>query len=89
MAALHLVGDRRGHVIEGKVAGLARHLGMEDDLEQKVAELVLERGHVGFADRLGDLVGLLDGVGGDRGEILLAVPRAAAVGIAQPGHDFE
>ena len=59
------------------MASLARHLGMEDDLEQKVADLVLERGHVGFADRLGDLVGLLDGVGGDRGKILLAVPRTS------------
>ena len=35
-------------------------------------------------DRVGDLVGLLDRVGRDRGEGLLDVPGAAALGIAQP-----
>ena len=45
--------------------------------------------HVAALDRVGDLIGFLDRVGRDRREILLAVPRAAAIGIAQPRHDGE
>ena len=68
----------RDHVGEGEGAGLLGHAGVVDDLEEEVAELVAERGHVAAGDGVGDLVGLLDGVGRDRGEILLDVPGAAA-----------
>ena len=66
--------------------------GWEPDakgLQQKVAELVLQVGQVATLDGVGHLIGLLDGVGGDGGEGLLEVPRAAAVGVAQAGHDLE
>ncbi len=53
---------------------------MEDDLEQEIAELVLEIVHVAARDRLGDLVGLFDGVGRDRGEVLLDIPGAPVSG---------
>ena len=43
-----------------------------------------ERGPVLALDRVGDLVGFLDRVGGDGREGLLDVPGAAALGIAQP-----
>ena len=62
---------------------------MENHLQQQVAEFVLQLAHVGALDRLGDFIGLLDRVAGDRGEILFEVPGAAAIGVAQPRHDPE
>ena len=89
VAPHHLVGDRRGDVVEGEQPGFLGHAGMEHDLKQQIAELVLQRRHVAALDRIGDLIGLLDRVGRDRREILLAVPRAAALRVAQPRHDRE
>ena len=62
---------------------------MEHDLEQKVAELVLEVEKIAARDRLGDLIGFLDRIGRDGREILLEVPRAARARRAQRGHDRE
>ena len=62
---------------------------MENDLEQEVAELVAQILGVAALDRIGDLVGLLDRIGGDGGEALLEVPRAAAFGVAQRRHDLD
>ena len=62
---------------------------MEHHLQQQVAQLVPEVGHVAAIDRIGDLVGFLDGVRSDGREVLLQIPRAAAVRVAQPGHDGE
>ena len=41
--AHHLVGDRGGDVVERKVPCFLGHAGVEDDLQQQIAELVLER----------------------------------------------
>ena len=89
MPADHLVGDGRRHVVEAEGAGLLGHVGVEDDLQQQVAEFFLERRHVVALDGVGDLVGLLDRVGRDGREGLLDVPRAAVLAVAQPGHDRE
>ena len=51
------------------------------DLEEDVAELVEQLRVVALVRRIGELVGLLNGVGHDRALVLLAVPRALA---AQP-----
>ncbi len=85
----HLVGDGARYRIEIEVAGLARHLGVVDDLKQQVAQLVLQGRHVALLDRVGDLVGLLDRMGRYRMEGLLQIPWAAAIGIAKPGHDLK
>jgi hypothetical protein len=58
-----------------------------DDLQQQVAELLLEGGHVGTLDGVGDLIGFLDGVRRDRLEGLVDVPRAAVPAVAEPCHD--
>src|SRR5690606_26720231 len=50
-------------------------------------QLALQRSQVAPIDRIGDLVGLLDGVGDDGGEVLLQIPGTATLGIAQAGHD--
>ena len=41
MAPLHLIRDRGGNIFEGKEPTFLGHSGMEDDLKQKIAELVL------------------------------------------------
>ena len=69
------------------MAGFLGHLRMEHDLELKVAELVGEPVHVVAGDRVGDLIGFLDRIGGDGREALHAIPFAAALRIAQPAHD--
>jgi hypothetical protein len=89
MAADHLAGDGLGHVREGELPDLFRHAGVVDDLEQQVAQLVLEGGEVGApADGVGDLVRLLNRIRRDGGEVLNPVPGAAIRG-AQPCHDGE
>ena len=68
---------------------LLGHAGVEHDLQQQVAELVLQVIEIAAADRVGDLVGFLDGVGRDGREILLQVPRTAGAGRAQRRHDLD
>ncbi len=62
---------------------------MINHLEQEIAELVLQRVEIVARDRVGDLVGFLDGVGRDGREALLDVPRTAGVLVAQARHDGE
>ena len=64
----------------GQVAGAALlHEQREEvDLEEDVTELVEERRVIAGVGRVGQLEGLLDGVGNDRALVLLAVPRALA-----------
>src|SRR4051812_8053744 len=88
VAALHLVADPVENVAEREMTRVFGHLSVEHDLELEVAELVREPVYVLAGDRVGDLVGFLDGVGRDRLERLDAVPFAAADGIAQPAHDL-
>src|SRR5262249_44766234 len=61
----------------------------KDDLKQQITELVPERRHVAARDRVGHLIGLLDRIRRDRRKILLPVPRATALRIAQSRHDRE
>ncbi len=78
-----------GHIGEVEQAPLGRHLRVERHLQQQVAQLVAQLGPIAAIDRIGHFVSLFDRVGRDRGEILLHVPRATALGIAQPRHDRE
>jgi hypothetical protein len=87
VAALHLVADRSDHVREREMAGFLGHAAVEDHLEQQIAELVLEIGHVAALTRVGDFIGFLDRIGRDRLEGLDSVPFAAGLRIAQPRHD--
>jgi hypothetical protein len=64
------------------------HPGVIDDLQQQIAQLVVQPGHVALFDGVGHLAGLLDGVGGNRAEILNAVPRTA-IRRAKADHDFQ
>ncbi len=51
-----------------------------DDLQQQVAQFVLQVVHIAALDGVGYLVGFFDGVGRDGREGLLPVPRAAVAG---------
>ena len=88
MAADHLGVDRRNDVGDVEGADLPRECRMVNDLEQQVAELVAEIGHVVAIDRVRDLVGFLDRVRGHRAERLDPIPRAS-VRRAQPGDDLD
>jgi hypothetical protein len=85
----HLVRQRLGDVGEIERAKLFGHAGVEGDLEEEVAQLFLERGHIGPLDRVGDFVGFLDRVGRDGREGLFDVPRAAMLRVAQARHHVE
>ncbi len=89
VAADHLARDRLDHVAEGKGVLLLRHAGMIDHLQQEVAEFLAEVVEIAARDRIRDLIGFLDGVGHDRREILLEVPRTAGHRRAQRRHDFD
>jgi hypothetical protein len=87
VAAGHLGADRVGHVGEVEQAAFLRHLRVEHHLQQQVAQLVAQIGPVAAVDRVGHLVGFLEGVRRDAVEILPHVPRAAALRVAQARHD--
>ena len=82
----HLLDEAIEHVRHGELAGLSRHLAVEHDLEEQVAQLLGEVPRIVLIDGLQDLVGLLDQVGLEGGAGLLAVPWAASLA-AQPGHE--
>ena len=89
MPADQLGGDRLDHVGEIEGALLLRHPGMENDLQQKIAQFVLQPGQIVASDGIGDLVGFLERIGSNGAEILLEVPRAAASRRAQRRHDLD
>ena len=78
MARDELRVDSSRHRGEIAVALLFEQEREEEDLEEQVAELVLELRRVTVQRSVGDLVGLLDRVRNDRPDRLLAVPRAVA-----------
>ena len=78
-----LVRDPSGHIVHGEPAGLGCDLGMEEDLEQQVAELLDQVCVAARLDRLDHLEGLLDEVTDERGVGLGRVPGTAG---AKPVH---
>ena len=53
------------------------HARVEHDLEQQIAQLVLQRRPVLILDRAGHFIGFFDRIGRDGREILLDIPRTA------------
>ena len=86
VAAVHLLDDVAGHVVDGELAGLLGDHGVEVDLEQQVAELLAQVRHVAGVDRLERLVGLLEQVARQRAVGLPGLPGALG---AQPAHHLE
>lgn len=82
------VGDGTGNVVEVETVGFAGELGVEDDLQQQVAEFLAQGGMVAGLDGVQDFVGFLDQIVAQRPVGLFAVPRAT-VGAAEALHDLE
>src|SRR6185312_3152992 len=89
MAADELRGYAFDHITEIEGALLLRHAGMEDDLEEKVAEFLSEMSEVAFGDGVGHLVGFLERIRRNRLKTLLKVPRTPAAGRTQGRHDLD
>ena len=77
VAADDLRGERGLDVGQVEDSVLGGELGVEDDLEQQVAELLGQLRRRPGLERVVDLVGLLEQVLAQRRVGLLAVPRAA------------
>jgi hypothetical protein len=73
-------------VLESEGAALGGKVGVEDDLEQKVAEFLAEVGVIGIGDGVNGLAGFLEESGAEGFVGLLAVPRAT-VGRAEEADD--
>ena len=86
MAIDQLVGQPIEHVVDGEALLLGRHLGIEEHLQQQVAELAGQLVPIARVDGFDHLVGFFQGVGLDGVEGLLAVPGTSARA-AQPRHD--
>ena len=85
----HLVGHSAHDVLKVKMPRLLRHLRMEHGLKQQIAQFTFELLPGAPVDGVGNFIGFLDRVGGDRGEILLNIPRAPCLRITQTAHDFK
>lgn len=89
MAPDHLGGDGLDHGAEIEGAALFAEAGVEHDLQQQVAQLVAEIVEIAARDGVRHLIGFLDGVGRNGGEVLREVPGAAGLRRAQCRHDLQ
>ena len=89
MPADELLGDALHHVAEIEGALFLRHAGMENDLQQKIAELLAQIGKIAARDGVGNLVGLLQRIGRDGRKILRQIPGTAGLRRTQRRHDVE
>jgi len=86
VSANHLCSDGVNDVAEAEASLLLCHARVIDDLQQEIAELVLKPIEIAARDRVGHLIAFLDGVGRNRREGLIAIPRAAGCRVPQPRH---
>ena len=84
-----LLGDGVDHVADVEAPQLCGHLCVIDRLQDQIAEFLAQVVEILALDGIGHLVGLLDGVVPDGREILLEIPGAARLLVAQRGHDLD
>src|SRR5688572_13525323 len=89
MAPDELGGDRLDHVSDVEQPTLTRHLCVVDRLQDEVAKLIAQLIKVFALDGIRDFVSFLDRVVADRRKILLEIPWAAAIRIAERRHDLD
>ena len=89
MAPDELSCDGLDHIAEREGPLFLGHAGMENHLEQQIAQFVLQIREIAALDGVHDLIGFLEGVGRNRREILLQIPGAAGSGRAQGRHDLQ
>ena len=76
MVENQLVADRIGHVAYVESLLLGAHFGIEDDMQQQIAQLLFHIIQIMVQNRVGQFVGFLYRIHSERLERLLAVPRA-------------
>ncbi len=84
-----LAGDRIDHRGEIETPLFLAQLTVVDDLEQQITQLAGQVLEVAALDGIGHLVRLFQRVRHDAGVILLQVPGAAMLRVAQPGHQVQ
>ena len=85
MPADEFLRDGLHHVAEIEGALFLRHAGVEDDLQEEIAQLFAQIRQIAARDGVGDLVGLFQRVGRNGREILRQIPRTAGLrGCATP-----
>ena len=68
--------ERIGHIADIESTLLARNLGIEYDVEQDIAQLFFDVGHIFGKNSIAQFVHLLDGIGAKTLKGLLAIPWA-------------
>ena len=86
MASNHFLVDFGDDIGNREAAFFVGDLGVEENLEKKVAKLFGEFGVVGAVQGVEDFVGFLDKVGAESGVGLFTIP-GAAIGRAKSSHD--
>ena len=89
MPADQLCRDGLDDIREIEGALLLGHARMENDLQQKVAKLILQPGQVVARNGVSHLVSFFERVWRDGAEGLLQIPRTAASGRPQRRHDLD
>ena len=89
MPADQLGRDRLDDV--GKIEGalLLGHARMECDLQQQIAQLVFQAIQIITSNGVGNLIGFLECIRGDRSKGLLEIPRTAAARRAECRHNLD
>ena len=77
MTMYHLCRNVVNDLTHCKAIALRLDLCMENDLEQQISQLLLQKGGILVVDRLDHLVGFLDQLRADAVVILLTIPRAS------------
>ncbi|MOA48289.1 hypothetical protein D3C78_1710180 [compost metagenome] len=86
MAADQFARDAVDHASKFEAPFFQCQLAVIHHLEQQVAQLALQVLEITALDGVGHFVGLLQGMWHDAGVVLLEVPRAAELRVAQAGH---
>jgi hypothetical protein len=89
VAPNQLAGDAIDHSGEFETPLLLGQLAVIHHLKQQVAQLAAQLLEIALLDGVGDLVGFFQGEWNDARVILLEVPGAAELRVAQPGHEVQ
>src|SRR6185437_9633517 len=87
VAADELLADAARDLCKIEPALLLGHARMEHHLEEQITQLLAQLVRLAALHRIGHLVGLLERIGRDGAESLLAIPGAAPLRVAQPRHE--
>src|SRR6516165_6827975 len=88
MAADHFCRDRLDDRAKVESLLFLRHAGVKYNLQEEIAQFVLQVRQIMTRDGVGDLISFLDRIGSDGREILLNIPGATGLRRAQRCHDL-